>query len=240
MKSYTQGELDKLVKLNDLDCFTQSQIINFVTEANEIIVKSGEGKDEINKAVADEIRTFTPVEVWNTDFTGHIRKSISFIRPSQVEFDDPIEKSKGGVYKDTPENRKMGRVGQKFGGNKEEMDENHRDEKDADEYRKTKEYSDSKDARQKDLDEYNAKKKKQDDEDAEAEKEKEYADKYKPKDIQKSEEDMPDISKSENEAKIGKVMKEFKEGTLKSSSGEPVTDRKQAIAIAISEAKKSK
>lgn len=36
---------------------------------------------------------------------------------------------------------------------------------------------------------------------------------------------------------IGEVMKAFKEGTLKSSSGEKVTDRDQAIAIGISEAK---
>lgn len=36
--------------------------------------------------------------------------------------------------------------------------------------------------------------------------------------------------------KIGEVMKEFKDGKLKSSSGEKVTDRKQAIAIGISEA----
>lgn len=36
--------------------------------------------------------------------------------------------------------------------------------------------------------------------------------------------------------KIGEVMGEFKEGKLKSSSGEKVTDRKQAIAIGISEA----
>ncbi|MCU7618907.1 DUF6496 domain-containing protein [Chryseobacterium sp. PBS4-4] len=37
--------------------------------------------------------------------------------------------------------------------------------------------------------------------------------------------------------KVGKVMKEFKEGKLKSSSGEKVTDKKQAVAIGISEAK---
>lgn len=36
--------------------------------------------------------------------------------------------------------------------------------------------------------------------------------------------------------KIGKVMKEFKEGKLKSSSGDKVKNRKQAIAIGISEA----
>jgi len=33
-----------------------------------------------------------------------------------------------------------------------------------------------------------------------------------------------------------KVMREFKAGTLKSSSGEPVKSRQQAIAIALSEA----
>lgn len=43
----------------------------------------------------------------------------------------------------------------------------------------------------------------------------------------------------DNEAKIAKVMKEFEEGTLKTSSGEVVTSRKQAEAIALSEAGES-
>lgn len=37
--------------------------------------------------------------------------------------------------------------------------------------------------------------------------------------------------------KIRKVMHEFKEGTLRSSSGAKVTSRKQAIAIGLSEAR---
>jgi len=37
--------------------------------------------------------------------------------------------------------------------------------------------------------------------------------------------------------KVGKVMSEYKAGTLKSSSGSKVTNPKQAIAIAMSEAK---
>ena len=50
-----------------------------------------------------------------------------------------------------------------------------------------------------------------------------------------------DAKQSEAEQeKIGVVMKEFKEGELKSGSGEKVTDPKQAIAIALSEAKKAK
>lgn len=39
--------------------------------------------------------------------------------------------------------------------------------------------------------------------------------------------------------KIGKVMHEFKEGTLKSSRGGKVKSRKQAIAIGISEAREA-
>jgi hypothetical protein len=44
---------------------------------------------------------------------------------------------------------------------------------------------------------------------------------------------------SKGQRKIHKVMKEKKEGTLKSSSGKKVTSRKQAVAIALSEARKS-
>lgn len=40
------------------------------------------------------------------------------------------------------------------------------------------------------------------------------------------------------EAKMGKVMGEYKEGKLKSSSGQKVKSRDQALAIAISEASK--
>ena len=39
--------------------------------------------------------------------------------------------------------------------------------------------------------------------------------------------------------KTHKVMKEYKEGTLESSSGKKVTKRKQAVAIALSEARDS-
>ena len=39
-------------------------------------------------------------------------------------------------------------------------------------------------------------------------------------------------------AEIHKVMDEFKEGKLKSGSGKKVTDRDQAIAIGISQARK--
>lgn len=44
------------------------------------------------------------------------------------------------------------------------------------------------------------------------------------------------MDKKAKQKKVAKVMREFKAGTLKSSSGEPVKSRKQAIAIAMSEA----
>jgi len=46
-------------------------------------------------------------------------------------------------------------------------------------------------------------------------------------------------SSSKGNSKIHKVMKEHKEGTLKSSSGKKVTSRKQAVAIALSEAREA-
>jgi hypothetical protein len=46
-------------------------------------------------------------------------------------------------------------------------------------------------------------------------------------------------SKTSAEDKVGEVMHEFKEGTLKSSSGAKVKDKKQAIAIGLSEAREA-
>ena len=48
---------------------------------------------------------------------------------------------------------------------------------------------------------------------------------------------MPKYSKKAQN-KISDVMHEFKKGKLKSSSGDKVKSRKQAVAIGISEAKK--
>ena len=49
---------------------------------------------------------------------------------------------------------------------------------------------------------------------------------------------MATSTKTQKQAKVGKVMGEYKEGTLHSGKGGPVVkDRSQAIAIAMSEAK---
>jgi len=46
-------------------------------------------------------------------------------------------------------------------------------------------------------------------------------------------------SNSTGKRKVHKVMKEYKEGDLKSGSGAKVKSRKQAVAIALSEARKA-
>ncbi len=48
---------------------------------------------------------------------------------------------------------------------------------------------------------------------------------------------MPTRKSTQGERKVHKVMKEYKEGTLKSGSGGKVKSRKQAVAIALSEAR---
>jgi len=44
------------------------------------------------------------------------------------------------------------------------------------------------------------------------------------------------MTKKQKQAKVSRVMKEFKAGTLKSSSGDPIKNYKQAVTIALSEA----
>ena len=47
-------------------------------------------------------------------------------------------------------------------------------------------------------------------------------------------------TKTAKQAKISKVLSEFKHDTLRSSSGTPVTSHEQAVAIALSEAGQSR
>ena len=44
---------------------------------------------------------------------------------------------------------------------------------------------------------------------------------------------------SKGKKKVGKVMHEYKHGSLKSGSGKKVNSRKQAVAIGLNEARKS-
>ena len=48
------------------------------------------------------------------------------------------------------------------------------------------------------------------------------------------------MASKKQQNKVGKVLSEYKEGTLKSGSGKKVTSKDQAIAIALSESGLSK
>ena len=51
---------------------------------------------------------------------------------------------------------------------------------------------------------------------------------------------MPETTtNTKGKRKLHKVMKEYKEGALASGNGKKVTSRKQAVAIALSEARRS-
>ena len=50
---------------------------------------------------------------------------------------------------------------------------------------------------------------------------------------------MPTARNGRGRRKVKKVMREYKLGSLRSSSGRKVRKRKQAVAIALSEARKS-
>ena len=117
MKSYLKSEVEKSVKLGEIECFTADQIRNFTTESYNEINKSidNDSKEKQINEVALEVKSFSPIEVTD-DVT--LKKSIQFIRPSQIVWDTPegdnIEKSRTGKYLNTDLNRKLGRVGKRY------------------------------------------------------------------------------------------------------------------------------
>ena len=132
----SREDYDKLVKSGNLEQYTQQQFDAFVSSNEEILQKgnSTEELDELEKSeydnLVEEIKSFARVEVWDVAKNSNMRleKSIMYVRPEQVKWDEEtLEKSedgelikaKSGTYTDTPLNRKLGRVGQKYGSKKE-------------------------------------------------------------------------------------------------------------------------
>lgn len=135
----TREELDKLIKSNDLERYTQQQFKQFIESNEEVLIKGEKGElDDIEKSeyatIIEELQSFTMVNVFDTapESKNRIVKSIEFIRPKQVEWDEieksedgeeDLSKARSGVYVDTSLNRKLGRVGQKYGSKKQSTDE---------------------------------------------------------------------------------------------------------------------
>lgn len=116
----TRGDFEKSLKLQGLEAFTEEQVSAWVTGTRELIEKSErEELSDIEKSSIEEFKvdvlSLKRVTVVEDDLT----KSTMFIRPAQVIWDvtedGEILKARSGTYANTPENKKLGRVGQKYG-----------------------------------------------------------------------------------------------------------------------------
>ena len=138
MLSLSHEEFQKsIVKDGGFEVYTQEQFNTWIEDNMEVLQK-GEANtlEEFEKSeyetLKEELKSFTQVEVIlpSQESQFRIEKSIMYIRPNQVEWDEPeiikgedgedIQKARGGRYTNTPTNRKLGRVGQKYGGEKKE------------------------------------------------------------------------------------------------------------------------
>ena len=138
MISLSHKEFEKtIVKGGEFEVYTQEQFDRYIN-ANLDLLKKGEFDtlSDIEKseyeALKEEIKGFGQIEVVSpskeSDF--RIEKAIMYVRPAQVEWDEheliksedgtEIMKARGGRYTDTPTNRKLGRVGQRYGKEKKE------------------------------------------------------------------------------------------------------------------------
>ena len=128
----TREDFESFKRHNDPEVFTQTQINSWVAAHQETLLKAE--TDEINEIEKAE------VEAFNAEFSSFIQvevvgrssdlltKSLEYerfyVREKRVEFEkaegEEIEKSRRGKYTNTAFNRKQGRVGQQYGGIKQE------------------------------------------------------------------------------------------------------------------------
>jgi len=129
----TQNEIarkdfDRICLLKGYETFTEKQITGLSNHIKGIIEKSSReqlSSDEVQSihAYNEDVSELKKALVLNNDMT----REVVYYRERQVIFDDSIEKSedgelikaRSGVYANTAQNRKAGRVGQKYGGKKE-------------------------------------------------------------------------------------------------------------------------
>jgi hypothetical protein len=129
MNAITKGEFLQMVKLQHLEVLTPEQMAQNTNTIKTYIEKASvEELTELEKATANtliaEVGEFTCWNVLRDDFS----KAVVYTRPEQVVWDEPVKgefgeiiKAKGGIYKPTAENKKLGRVGQKYGEGKKDI-----------------------------------------------------------------------------------------------------------------------
>jgi len=133
MNSITKDDFLKMVRLQHLEVITQSQlsqntqIIKSYMEKSLVSELSDIEKSDANMMI-EEVGSLQKWEVMRDDFT----KAICYTRPEQVQWEEPVKgefgeiiKAKGGVYKPTSENKKLGRVGQKYGEKEDTSPKDH-------------------------------------------------------------------------------------------------------------------
>lgn len=124
-----KGDFDQMVSFKNLEVFTEEMMNqNFqplkdnLEKAESFDVLEEEDK-EFSKAIIEEIGSFQQFTVLS-EKDGKISRTKVFVREPQVEWEGEIVKGEfgeitdikncGGIYLDTPLNRKLKRVGEQY------------------------------------------------------------------------------------------------------------------------------
>lgn len=123
MNTITKEDFSKMVRLNHLEVITSEQLSKNTQSLRGYLEKalteelSKESVVEAN-ILLEDITSFDQWCVLRDDFS----KAVVYTRPEQIVWEEAergefgeIIKAKGGIYKPTAENKKLGRVGQRYG-----------------------------------------------------------------------------------------------------------------------------
>lgn len=121
-KEIARKDFNRVCEINDYEVFTEKQVQGYISHVKGIIQKS-----EVDNLSEDEVES---INTFNEDLpelhkaivlNDDLSRELVFYRERKVIFEDTIEKSEGiekaektGRYANTHQNRKLGRVGQKF------------------------------------------------------------------------------------------------------------------------------
>ena len=113
----TRSDFEKSLKLNGLESFDENVVGEWLKDNRSLIEKSKVGElDDLEKSMLDEFKVMATSLKKVVVVEDTLEKSVVYVRPQQVEWDTAedgeILKSRSGIYKDTPENRKLGRYRQ--------------------------------------------------------------------------------------------------------------------------------
>lgn len=122
-KEIARCDFNRVCELNNYETFTKEQVEGYAGHIKSLIHKSetnnlSGGEIEAINTFNEDLPELHKAIVLNDDLT----RELVYYRERKVIFDDVIEKSEGndiekartGIYANTSQNRKLGRVGQKY------------------------------------------------------------------------------------------------------------------------------